>query len=760
MAFNSMPAFGQQKSAGGTDQAGTVISPINPGPEPGRNPCMTCDAFPLSEVHWNLKNDHVFLCGPRGGYRFGFNVNNNNTLGTGPVLPARYSFRVYGGISEDDEALTVINDNELGLCNGISLMPGTANDSRIGTTSSQSLHLGADRQFDVTIVPGGNVGIGTQTPQAKLHVDGHTKVNQTLEVDGQITGNQNATFKGNLEVGTGENNVNGQMKARLLQLFKVDGTANDGYLDIGRSNSHWQLTQRNNVGDEFQILKNTNGSFGSPILKLTPSGSAIFGHNNATVTHRYEFKTNSTFLTNAFKVGNETNTMEFNHYGAGTPNYNELNFRIQAGSGLEETQFKLNGNTFLTAKVGGITKLGNGNQLICAPNGNVGIGTGSPQAELHVSGDAYLTGNLGIGISTPTTKLEVGGNGRITGNLKLEGLSGTGSRMVVTDATGNLSAIAIPSSTGDNLGNHVATQGLNLNANAISNSATLSFAGGGSLQPMGNNELRLNGRLDIGGANSQNFEPFQVNGNSRILNGGLKVGSPQGSFGAQNGEISLEGNGFKPGGGPWGTNSDLRLKENIEPFKDGLSQLSKIKPVSYNFKRGVVQNHEKRYIGIIAQEIKEILPYTVEKRRNKFAGIDEGDYYTFDGSALTYVIINSIKELKLEIDSLKKIISSKENSTTTAGAVIQPLKQGLELLQNIPNPSDNSTRIDFKIPDGFNKAYLSIYDLNGKEIKRIEINHSGNGFETLYRKDFGTGVFIYTLYANGLVPVSKSLIFN
>jgi len=57
--------------------------------------------------------------------------------------------------------------------------------------------------------------------------------------------------------------------------------------------------------------------------------------------------------------------------------------------------------------------------------GNVGIGTTTPSAKLHVEGNAKVTGNaevngnLGIGITTPSEKLHVGGNAIVSGKLAI-----------------------------------------------------------------------------------------------------------------------------------------------------------------------------------------------------------------------------------------------------------------------------------------------------------------------------------------------------
>jgi len=49
--------------------------------------------------------------------------------------------------------------------------------------------------------------------------------------------------------------------------------------------------------------------------------------------------------------------------------------------------------------------------------GDVGIGTTSPDAPLHVEGNTYLNGDLGVGTSIPNAKLHVDGNTVLDGNV-------------------------------------------------------------------------------------------------------------------------------------------------------------------------------------------------------------------------------------------------------------------------------------------------------------------------------------------------------
>lgn len=93
--------------------------------------------------------------------------------------------------------------------------------------------------------------------------------------------------------------------------------------------------------------------------------------------------------------------------------------------------------------------------------------------------------------------------------------------------------------------------------------------------------------------------------------------------------------------------SDVRLKENITevlPF-DSLSKIMEIKIKEYNY----TFEKSKRHTGVIAQEIKEVLPEVVEITSAN--GLD--DFHSVHYTGLVPHLVNCIKELKKEIDDLK-----------------------------------------------------------------------------------------------------------
>ena len=77
-------------------------------------------------------------------------------------------------------------------------------------------------------------------------------------------------------------------------------------------------------------------------------------------------------------------------------------------------------------------------------------------------------------------------------------------------------------------------------------------------------------------------------------------------------KFEVGGNAGKTqGGNVWNVISDRRLKSNIKDFNDGLDVIMKIRPVSFVYNSNVSKSGETE-IGIVAQEMQEIAPYTVK----------------------------------------------------------------------------------------------------------------------------------------------------
>ena len=93
--------------------------------------------------------------------------------------------------------------------------------------------------------------------------------------------------------------------------------------------------------------------------------------------------------------------------------------------------------------------------------------------------------------------------------------------------------------------------------------------------------------------------------------------------------------------------SDKRLKKNIKPISSALDKLLQISGVEFDWieKEGV-HSHKGHDVGVIAQEVEEILPEIVVTRDNGYKAVNY--------EKIVPLLIEAIKDLKAEVDELKK----------------------------------------------------------------------------------------------------------
>lgn len=115
----------------------------------------------------------------------------------------------------------------------------------------------------------------------------------------------------------------------------------------------------------------------------------------------------------------------------------------------------------------------------------------------------------------------------------------------------------------------------------------------------------------------------------------------------------------KPTSTAWEIPSDKRLKKDIEPFTDGLGVITRVNPVRYRLNGKANMPKDQEGISIIGQEMKEVASYTIKTFKAKLEPTDEKEteLLSFDSSALTFVMVNAIKEQQKEIEELKSEIA-------------------------------------------------------------------------------------------------------
>ena len=94
--------------------------------------------------------------------------------------------------------------------------------------------------------------------------------------------------------------------------------------------------------------------------------------------------------------------------------------------------------------------------------------------------------------------------------------------------------------------------------------------------------------------------------------------------------------------------SDMRLKNNLQVIEGALNKIDGINGYEFdwNDKSPGWARQRGHDVGVVAQEVQKIHPEIVEERKNGYLGVDY--------KRLVPLLIQSVKELKQEIDEIKQ----------------------------------------------------------------------------------------------------------
>ena len=95
--------------------------------------------------------------------------------------------------------------------------------------------------------------------------------------------------------------------------------------------------------------------------------------------------------------------------------------------------------------------------------------------------------------------------------------------------------------------------------------------------------------------------------------------------------------------------SDKRLKTNIKPIENATDKVTKLGGYTFNWSEEAEdKDTEKTEVGLIAQEVQEVMPELVHEKDNGYLAVDY--------PKMVALLVESIKELKEEINELKRDI--------------------------------------------------------------------------------------------------------
>ena len=228
--------------------------------------------------------------------------------------------------------------------------------------------------------------------------------------------------------------------------------------------------------------------------------------------------------------------------------------------------------------------------------------------------------------------------------------------------------------------------------------------------------------------------------------------------------------------------SDERFKENIRDLGGALDIVGNLHSVSYNYKSphnytfnsdipsGATEkdrqdvekearfynelendNKNREHYGFLAQEVQQVLPDLVTTDKDGFMYVDY--------IGLIPVLVNAIQELQGELAELKGENPMVSPSVKHQGKNAMLTERSSTVLsQNDPNPFTSDTNIGVCLPDDVAHAAIYIYDLQGKQVRRLDVTERGQTSVTLHGGDLQAGMYIYSLIADGKELASKKMI--
>jgi hypothetical protein len=115
--------------------------------------------------------------------------------------------------------------------------------------------------------------------------------------------------------------------------------------------------------------------------------------------------------------------------------------------------------------------------------------------------------------------------------------------------------------------------------------------------------------------------------------------------------------GFKPGGGTWATTISDLLIDDVQPYERGLETVRQLNPITYRHNGLAGFPAGRLCYGLLPDDVRPLMPEMLAETRVRLH-IDnpaepETPVTAFNASALTYALINAVKELADRLDALE-----------------------------------------------------------------------------------------------------------
>jgi hypothetical protein len=595
----------------------------------------------------------------------------------------------------------------------------------------------------------------------------------------------------------------------------LPGEAKDGSVGIGTSTPTSLLTIGNgssglgNQANQDYLFKSV-GSADSTVEHLgffnndqRTSRSEITISNSGNAAGRWE----DNFIAMMVHGDNFTYLGRNDYYlGQNNSGYAIINAQSNTGDSSVLRKFSIGVRNSLTPMS---FYTNNIERIFIQGNGNVGVGTITPNSRLEVAGIPTLTNN--------STADAVAAINTSRSGLRINGLRSTtptipnpGTGLLSVDADGDVIYVSSPTSS---LTSSCTTQFYvpRVNANGSPNLTCSQILDNGTSVSIGgqtpeasldvrrgtaNAGFRARGTLWHSDFNSGTNEHTYVRGGRGSLSnvyikdytgGGVGIGHQPTNFSYSTGTIlgapttgtaTVSISGITTASG-FAATSDETVKTDIMPITKALGIVKKLNGKSYLWTKEYQEEaslDNGRHLGFLAQELEKVLPEAVIK-------FEEGRY-AVDYNSIIPVLTEAVKELNakvekqnnavLENEELKAKIAVMEEKFALLEKTITQLCEsgcaGLKkseegktsevdvLYQSIPNPTDKDALVNYFLTKEDAKAKIVLFTQEGKDMESHNLEpKKGNGSIKLSLDGLSNGTYLYSLIVEGKVIDTKRL---
>jgi hypothetical protein len=530
--------------------------------------------------------------------------------------------------------------------------------SASGQVSASGLMIAGNTSFRGEVTSSGTISASA------LYVQNATNINGVLDVVGNIIGEEYISASKGI-TGSG---IWSAGDIRSIGNTQVDGTA----LIIGATTVRSTISASGAIsGSGLQINGNLRvtassifdgaSTFNSNISAsgfVSASGLRIFGEGNLGTASFWGPITGSTawFSNNLRVTGSVTASNHFSASGfvsASASNFRgevsstlykgDLQFNVIAGSGMSGSVFRNQTDTTLAIDTQSVHfRSGSQQAVVSYIKGDVLIASDGT-ATIQANSIALGTDTVGDYVASINP-----GNGLTGGATSGEGVAHT---LAVGAGDGiSVAADSIAMNTGSS---HFINGARGTIASWINGDATINSSTGFLTVNVANiprvtnvvgaaNQITVTGIIANGGMTASLALPQDIATTSTVRFGSLGIGvaasGTSGRIDAANDIVAY-------------SSSDRRFKENIKNIPNALAKVLKIGGYEFDWISNVeLHGHEGHDVGVIAQEIEEILPELVQTR--------ESGYKAVKYDKLVALLIEGMKEQQVQIDNLKSEVEN------------------------------------------------------------------------------------------------------